>query len=155
MKKEISAVIRLDARDNVVVARHEIPAETEIPSEHIITKQVVPMGHKGAARDIKKGEAILKYDTVIGYAAEDTPAGTWMHSHNIKFDEVDKDYAFSRDYKPVEILPESEQATFMGYVRPDGRVGTRNVIAVPVASNCAATVARKICNYFDEERLAA
>lgn len=43
----------------------------------------------------------------------------------------------------------------MGYVRPDGRVGTRNVIAVPVASNCAATVARKICNYFDEERLAA
>lgn len=155
MKKEISAVIRLDARDNVVVARHEIPAETEIPSEHIITKQVVPMGHKVAARDIKKGEAILKYDTVIGYAAEDTPAGTWMHSHNIKFDEVDKDYAFSRDYKPVEILPESEQATFMGYVRPDGRVGTRNVIAVPVASNCAATVARKICNYFDEERLAA
>ena len=155
MKKEISAVIRLDARDNVVVARHEIPAETEIPSEHIITKQVVPMGHKVAARDIKKGEAILKYDTVIGYAAEDTPAGTWMHSHNIKFDEVDKDYAFSRDNKPVEILPESEQATFMGYVRPDGRVGTRNVIAVPVASNCAATVARKICNYFDEERLAA
>ena len=59
MKKEISAVIRLDARDNVVVARHEIPAETEIPSEHIITKQVVPMGHKVAARDIKKGEAIL------------------------------------------------------------------------------------------------
>ena len=55
----------------------------------------------------------------------------------------------------MEILPESEQATFMGYVRPDGRVGTRNVIAVPVASNCAATVARKICNYFDEERLAA
>ena len=38
MKKEISAVIRLDARDNVVVARHEIPAETEIPSEHIITR---------------------------------------------------------------------------------------------------------------------
>ena len=28
MKKEVSAVIRLDARDNVVVARHEIPAGT-------------------------------------------------------------------------------------------------------------------------------
>ena len=37
MKKEISAVIRLDARDNVVVTRHEIPAGTEIPSEHITT----------------------------------------------------------------------------------------------------------------------
>lgn len=31
MKKEISAVIRLDARDNVVVARHEIPAGTRNP----------------------------------------------------------------------------------------------------------------------------
>lgn len=154
MNKNISPVVRLEKEDNVVVARNEIPVGTYIPDEGITTLQVVPRGHKVATRFIKKGEQILKYNTCIGYAAEDTQPGTWMHSHNILFDEVDKDYAFSRDYKPVEIVPESEQPTFMGIVRSDGRVATRNVIIVPIAGNCAATVARKICNYFDEERMA-
>ena len=153
MTKSISPVIRLDEKDNVVVARQEIPAGTEIPQEGIKTLQVVPAGHKVAARFIKKGEPVLKYNTVIGYAAEDTPPGTWMHSHNIHFDEVNKDYAFGRDYQPVELIPEGERATFMGIVREDGRVATRNIIAIPVASNCAATVARRIAAHFTEERL--
>ena len=33
-----------------------------------------------------RGEAVLKFNTVIGYAAEDLAPGTWMHSHNILFD---------------------------------------------------------------------
>jgi altronate dehydratase large subunit len=33
---------------------------------------------------------------------------------------------------------------FMGYVRPDGRVGIRNHIAVIPASVCASTVAARI-----------
>lgn len=155
MERQISPVIRLEKEDNVVVARHAIPAGTEILQEKITTLQAVPAGHKVAARPIKKGEAILKYNTVIGYAAEDTAPGTWMHSHNIRFDEVDKDYAFSRDYRPVELIPEGERATFMGIVREDGRVATRNIIAIPVAGNCAATVARKIAMHFDGERMKA
>lgn len=155
MGKQISPVIRLDEQDNVVVARREIPAGTVIAEAGITTLQAVPMGHKIAARFLKAGAAVLKYNTVIGYAAEDIVPGTWMHSHNIQFDEVNKDYAFARDYQPVTLLPEAERATFMGIIRPDGRVATRNIIAVPVASNCAATVARRICTYFDEERLKA
>lgn len=153
MEKRLSPVIRLEKEDNVVVARHEIPAGTQIPEEGITTLQPVPAGHKVAARLIRKGEPVLKYNTVIGYAAQDTVPGTWMHSHNIQFDEVNKDYAFSRDYKPVELIPEDQRATFMGIVREDGRVATRNIIAIPVAGNCAATVARKIANYFNEERM--
>lgn len=154
MKENISPVIRLEKEDNVVVARCEIPAGIYIPDEKITTRQVIPRGHKVATEFIKKNDKILKYNTCIGYAAEDIYPGTWMHSHNIRFDEVDKDYAFSHDYKPMEIVPESEQPTFMGIVRSDGRVATRNVIVVPIVGNCAATVARKICNYFNEERMA-
>lgn len=89
----ISPVIRLDAADNVVVARMEIAAGTAIPDESIQALADVPMGHKLAARDLKAGEPILKYNTVIGFAAEDLPAGSYLHSHNIRFDEVEKDYA--------------------------------------------------------------
>ena len=150
-----SPVIRLDPADNVVVARVELPAGTLIASESLTTLQPVPAGHKVAARDLRAGEPIRKYDTVIGYASADLPAGTWMHSHNVLFDEVEKDYAFGRDYRPTEFLPAEQRATFMGYRRADGRVATRNTIGVFITVNCSATVARRIANHFTAERLAA
>lgn len=150
----LSPVIRLDPADNVVVARVPIAAGTPVPGEAITALQDVPLGHKLAARDLKAGEPIRKYDTVIGYAAADTPAGTWMHSHNVRFDAVEKDYAFGRDYKPTEFLPAAERASFMGYRRADGRVGTRNTIGVFITVNCSATVARRIAAHFHPERLA-
>ena len=155
MNREISPFIRLNPKDNVVVARRDVPAGMEVESEGFTTRTEVPAGYKAAARDIRKGEPILKYNTCIGFAAEDTPAGTMMHSHNIVFEHVDLDYAFSRDYHPTELLPPEQRATFQGFVRPDGWVATRNYIGILVASNCAATVARKIANHFTPERLAA
>ena len=44
---------------------------------------------------------------------------------------------------------------FSGYVRADGRVGTRNVIAVICTVNCAATTVRKVAAAFTPQRLAA
>lgn len=146
----LSPVIRLNKEDNVVVARHDIGKGVCVEGD-VVTLTDVPAGYKVAARFIKKGEPVLKYNTVIGYATDDILPGTMMHSHNIRFDEVDKDYAFSRDYKPVELIPPEERPTFMGIVREDGRVATRNIIAIPVAGNCAATVARKITAHFTPE----
>ncbi len=151
----ISPFIRLNPKDNVVVARKDVPVGVKDEAEGFTTITEVPAGYKVAARDIKKGEQILKYNTCIGFAKEDTPAGTMMHSHNIVFEHVDLDYAFSKEYKPTELLPASERRTFKGYVRKDGRVGTRNYIAIMVAGNCAATVARRIADHFTKERLAA
>ena len=152
---EKSAFIRLNPKDNVIVARRDVPAGVRVENEGFTTLTKVPAGYKVAARDIRKGEQILKYNTCIGFAAEDTPAGTMMHSHNIVFEHVDLDYAFSKDYHPTELLPPEQRATFQGFVRPDGRVATRNYIGILVASNCAATVARKIADHFTPERLAA
>jgi altronate hydrolase len=150
----VSPVIRLDAADNVVVARTEIQKGTSITAEGITALADVPQGHKLATRPISAGEPILKYNTVIGYAAHDLVPGDYLHSHNIRFDNVEKDYAFSRDYKPTEFLPEEKRATFMGYRRENGRVGTRNMIGIFITVNCSATVAKKVSAYFDEERLA-
>lgn len=153
MQDTISPVIRLDAADNVVVAREQIAAGTSISTEDVTTLHEVPSGHKIAVCAIAKGEPILKYNTVIGFAAEDIAPGAWMHSHNIAFDDFERDYAYGRDYKPVDLLPPERRATFQGIVREDGRVATRNYIGVFVVGNCGATVARKISEYFTEERL--
>lgn len=149
-----SPVIRLDPADNVVVARVEIAKGASIPAEGITALHDVPLGHKIAARAIAKGEPVKKYDTIIGFAGEDIAPGAWMHSHNVLTDDFQKDYAFCRDYRAAELLPPDQRADFMGYRRADGRVGTRNYIGVFITVNCSATVARRIANYFDEERLA-
>ncbi|NIE73297.1 altronate dehydratase [Pantoea sp. Ap-967] len=150
-----SPFIRLDSRDNVVVARVAVQPGTPVPSEQLVTLHEVPAGHKIAAIAIKRGEPILKYNTVIGYAAEDVVPGTWLHSHNINFDEVVKDYRFGLDYKATERVPAERQAMFQGIVRSDGRVATRNYIGVYCVSHRAASVARQVAAWFTPERLAA
>ncbi|WP_422077570.1 UxaA family hydrolase [Vannielia sp.] len=150
---EKSPVIRLDEADNVVVARVEIAAGTTVASEGVVTLHDVPLGHKIATRAIRKGEPVLKYATIIGFAGEDIAPGTWLHSHNVLVDDFQKDYRFSKDYVETPVLPEEERARFMGIRRKDGRIGTRNYIGIFITVNCSATVARKISAYFDEERL--
>ncbi len=148
-----SPVIRLDPADTVVVAREDIPKGTRIESEGLTALADIPAGHKLATRALRRGEPVLKYATVIGYAGEDLAPGAYLHTHNVLVDEIQKDYRFGQDYRPAEVLPEAERETFMGYRRADGRVGTRNFIGVFITVNCSATVARKIAQYFDEERL--
>lgn len=145
--------LRLSAADNVVVATAEMPAGRHLPDERVTTRSEVPRGHKIATCAIAAGEPILKFETVIGYASEDIAPGDWLHSHNISFGKVDKTYDFGRDYVPTDILPAKKRATFQGYRRPGGQIGTRNYIGIFITVNCSATVARKIAAYFDEERM--
>ena len=150
--------ITLDEDDNTAVARKEVPAGTVIPELGLTVLSDIPAGHKIAVREILKDEPVRKYGIIIGYATRDCAPGTHMHNETIHFDAKASREAppeFCADYRPVEILPPKERRTFMGYVRPDGRVATRNYIAVAVASNCAATVARKIAAHFTPEVLSA
>jgi altronate hydrolase len=152
-KPAAGPTIRLHAADNVLIARSNVEIGTRL-AEGITCRSQVPSGHKIAARAIKKGEPILKYNVVIGFAAADIAPGTFVHSHNMEFREFERDYAHARDYRPVQLLPESERASFMGIVRPNGQVATRNYIGVLSSVNCSATVVHKIAEWFTAERLA-
>ena len=132
-------VIRLDENDNAVVARVDIPKGTVVASEGVTALHDIPMGHKIATRAIGRGDPVLKYNTVIGFAGSDIAPGTWLHTHNVLMDEIQKDYRFGRDYVAAELLPEDERATFMGFRRADGRVGTRNYLGIFITVNCAAS----------------
>jgi hypothetical protein len=69
-----------------------------------------------------------------------------VHTHNLAMTEYARDYAFCVDARPTEYV--AQPATFMGIVRPDGRVATRNYIGILTSVNCSATVARAVADYF-------
>ena len=155
LKQPAAEAIRLHANDNVLVARTDLAQGSKIAEEGLICLNRIPAGHKLAARAIAKGEPVLKYNTVIGFASADIAPGTLLHRLNMEFREFDRDYAYARDYKPVDMIPEAERATFMGIVREDGRVATRNYIGIVSTVNCSATVSHRIADWFTPERLAA
>jgi len=153
-KTFIGNIIRLHPNDNIVVARTDIGIGTPIPSENMTSRSQVLAGYKIAARKIAKGEPILKYSVTIGFANTDIEPGTMVHSHNTEFREFDRDYAYASEFKPVDMVPVAERATFQGYVRANGQVGTRNFIGILSTVNCSATVVKKVAQWFTPERLA-
>ncbi|MEH6725243.1 MAG: UxaA family hydrolase, partial [Hyphomicrobiales bacterium] len=149
----MSDFIRLDAADNVVTVTK--PTEAGHQIENTQTLSLVPRGHKVAVVPIKAGEAVRKYNQIIGYASQDIPAGAHVHTQNVEFRNTQTEYEFSTDLRPVEPVPESARDTFMGYKRANGKVGTRNYIAILTSVNCSATAARRIAQAFGPEELAA
>jgi altronate hydrolase len=146
-------LIRLHANDSVLIAKRPLSLGEYVEAWGVKVKAQVPAGHKIALRAIAAGERIFKYNTEIGVATRDIAAGEHVHGHNLALADFYHDPAFGVDVKPVDVLPVSEQARFMGYVRPDGRVGTRNFIGIFSSVNCSATVIHKVAAYFTPERL--
>lgn len=144
--------IRLHAEDNVVTATRSLQVGVEV--ENTSTIAMIPTGHKIAAQTISAGDPVIKYAQVIGWASEDITAGSHVHTHNIEFRNTNVDYEYATNLRSVVHVPEAERDTFMGYRRSDGRVGTRNYIAIVTSVNCSATAARKIAEHFGPEELA-
>lgn len=152
-KRLAGPIIRLHPNDNIVVARVDVAIGTEVPSENFTSRSQTPAGYKIAAQKIFKGDPILKYNVTVGFANTDIEAGTMVHSHNTEFREFDRNYAYASEYQPTLLLPEDERANFQGYVRSNGKVGTRNFIGILSTVNCSATVVNKIADWFTPERL--
>ena len=152
---DTSPLIRLHANDNVLVVRHPLALGQDLPEFGIRTKAQLPAGHKVAARNIPAGERVVKYNVVIGAATRDIEAGEHVHGHNIDLVDEYRDPGFSEDVRPVDYVAEAQRAQFMGFVRPDGRVGTRNFIGILSSVNCSSTVIKRIADHFTPERLAA
>jgi len=139
--------IRLHPNDDVVIARHHIDPGTLIAEENgLVVADFIPAGHKVAARSIAAGEAVHRYNQIIGVATQDIALGSHVHTHNLSMAEFERDYAFCADVRPTDYA--ADPATFMGIVRPDGSVATRNYIGIIVSVNCSATVARAIADHF-------
>ena len=78
--------VRLNARDNVCVALGELPEGTSVEMEgvEIVTRGVIPFGHKFAVTDIPIGGHVIKYGEVIGLVTQPIWAGDHIHLHNLQ-----------------------------------------------------------------------
>jgi altronate hydrolase len=148
-------VLRLSPNDDVVIAARPIAAGTRIEdgNDGVVCLDAIPAGHKLATRAVQKGRPVKRYDQIIGFATADILPGQHVHSHNLAFEAFERKSEVGTDLKSV--ATPKEQATFMGYVRPDGRVATRNYIGVISTVNCSASVSKYVASHFTPERLAA
>jgi len=147
MLQAADLTIRLHPEDDVVIARVEIPTGTLAAKEDVRAVVTIPAGHKLAVRDIAKGEPAHRYNQIIGFATRDIKAGDHVHVHNLAMGDFERDYAFSSLAKKTEYV--EKPATFMGIVRADGRIATRNYIGILTSVNCSATVARMVAKHFE------
>ncbi|AFM39489.1 altronate dehydratase [Desulfosporosinus acidiphilus SJ4] len=87
MKKQ--AVV-INVKDNVATLVDDFTSGTEIhyflgdQEQSVILLQDIPLGHKVALREIKKGEEVIKYGESLGGATADIKVGQHVHVHNME-----------------------------------------------------------------------
>jgi altronate hydrolase len=153
--------VRLHEEDDVAVAKSNLQFgmllaldPSERPEHLVPVRRFIPAGHKVALRDLAPGAPVRRYRQVIGFASGAIPAGEHVHSHNLHAGTFDREYRAGADVSPVDYVPPEQRRLFEGYLRADGRVGTRNYITILPTVNCSAHTVRAIAQHFTPERLA-
>ncbi len=140
-----TSTIRLHPDDDVVIAVRELPVGTRLDGDVVVAERI-PAGHKVAVRPVSTGQPVRRYAQIIGFAAGDIAAGSHVHTHNLSMGRFERDHDFGAAYEPTAFV--DQPATFMGIRRPDGRVATRNYLAVISTVNCSATVSKAIADHW-------
>ena len=137
--------IKIHENDNVIVALHTLPAGTVIDLEdgtQVTSNMEIPAGHKMAIENMEPDSSVIKYGYPIGFTKEAVKCGDWVHVHNLKTGLGDL-LEYTYEPTPMEET-KTEDITFMGFKRPDGKVGVRNEIWVIPTVGCVNNVATAI-----------
>jgi len=139
----MAEALLIDARDDVATL-----LEDGTPGEQaagVMLAESIGRGHKLALHGIAAGAPVHKFGYPIGRATRAIAAGEHVHTHNVA---TALGGAGAYAYHPEAASPRPDRAplptTFEGYVRPDGRVGTRNEIWVLPTVGCVARTAERI-----------
>src|SRR6266446_4038389 len=154
-KKFDDFALRLRENDNVAVIKRPFKADTELVNGavRLTVAKPVPPGHKIALATIADGEPVRKYGQIIGFAKGLIAPGEHVHTHNLEMKDFGRDYQFCVDARPVNYYPADQMRSFQGYLRPGGRVGTRNYLAVISSVNCSASVSHYVKDRFKTEEV--
>ncbi len=132
--------IIVNAADNVAVAKQPIQAGTlvQFNGQSVTVKGSVLAGHRFAVRDIPTGEWARQYNQPFG-KSKGIHAGDPITNANLDSAVPQVDAATLQLKTPkIEYVPENKIPTFMGYRRPDGRVGVRNWVLIVPTSMCSS-----------------
>ena len=140
----MKSFIKINPSDNVAVALQPLAKGTVIKLDNstlTLTEEIM-QGHKFALKSLKPGDSIIKYGNPIGRATAEIPAGSWIHTHNLKTGLGDLlTYTYN---KTITELPHREPKFFQGYRRKNGGVGVRNEIWIIPTVGCVNSIARAI-----------
>jgi len=150
-----SVAIRLHAEDDVVVLKQtlKVGAEFEDETQWVRVRQEVRRGHKLAIRNVPEGAPVRRYGQVIGFATRDISVGEHVHTQNLEVRDFSRDYEYGTSAVPLPLLEPGQERSFPGILRPSGRVGTRNYIAVISSVNCSASTSQYVRARFPLEQL--
>ena len=146
-----SRLLTLHSQDNIAVALADISAGEVDESSGVKVLQSVTQGHKIAIAAIRTGQNVLRYGQTIGQATADIAVGEHVHVQNLGMGEHTQDYAHASEAKPLGFA--SEERTFNGFHRADGRVGTRNYLGILTSVNCSGSVAKFIAQAAEKSGL--
>ncbi|MFQ5651775.1 MAG: UxaA family hydrolase [bacterium] len=123
-----SKVLKVHPADNIVVALQSLSAGETIllDGQALVLKTEVAEKHKFAARDLLAGDEVVMYGTVVGIASQDIARGSAIATANVRH--IASDFRARRAatrWTPPDVQ-QWQQATFPGYHRSDGQVGTGN-----------------------------
>jgi len=151
--------------DDVAVAKQRIAAGTSLVGDSFAFRVVtdVPAGHKFAVKPVNTGAPVLKYGQIIGYATTGIEVGEHVHTRNLGFGAgegdagkagaLHLDYEYSTAVPVVDYYGADQQRTFPGFLRADGRVGTRNYIGLVSTVNCSASTVMAIADRFRDPEI--
>jgi altronate hydrolase len=156
-------VLRVDPRDDVAVALVDLEAGATLGIDGtdgapLRAQERVARGHKIALVECPVGLPVRKYGWPIGRATQPIAAGAWVHEHNLASaldgllpapgawpeTRATAPPEAGRDGPASAAGPGIGAARFEGYVRADGRVGTRNEIWVIATVGCVARTVERI-----------
>ena len=121
-------ILQLDSKDNVLVALSDLPRGRRLQhrGRDYVLSSDVPAKHKFAANELGPEDAIIMYGVLVGRTCETVHAGQLLTTRNTRHD-TSEFHAHSGEFRwsPPDVS-RWQQATFAGFYRSDGQVGTRN-----------------------------
>jgi altronate hydrolase len=128
-------ILRLDSRDNVLIALSDLNQGEHIrlDGESYVLASNIPAKHKFATDDLSIGADVIMYGVLVGKTMKSIRRGEALTLGNLQHAAA----IFEEHSDPYRWLAPDvsrwEQATFLGYARSDGQVGTRNYwLVVPL-----------------------
>lgn len=119
-----SSILRVHPADDLIVALRDLKAGQQIDAWTL--RENIDAKHKFAARDFAAGDLVTMYGVTVGRALHEIPAGSLVHTHNIRhetatFSGKKSDYVWT----PPDVS-RWQQRTFKGFRRTDSVSGTAN-----------------------------
>jgi altronate hydrolase len=145
-------ILKINPADNVWVALTDLPANAlvDCDGKSITLLHAIQAKHKFVEYTLQPGEEVIMYGVVVGKAISIIPQGSAITTQNVKHEAAA--YAGrtkSFNWQAPDVSKWKDK-TFMGYVRPDGQVGTANYwIVVPLVF-CENRNVNVIREAFDE-----